>query len=78
MRTVCRQNLRRIRFEDMSHGDVILLITDTSPQHLGVIASTADGLSVIHASNAIERPRVLEQRLVFDRRFRFCEAYSFL
>lgn len=79
MRRQCRQYLRRIHFAEMRPGCLVLVIADRAPQHLGVIGiyPGTERLSIIHASNGIEKPRVVEVPLVFDRGFRFCEAYAF-
>lgn len=79
MRTKCRQFLRIVRKQDMQPGDVVLLISDKDPQHLGIVGryKRTHHLSVIHASNAIDRPRVVETPLLFGSGFKFCEAYAF-
>lgn len=79
MRDTCRQYLRPIRQDEMRNGDVVLLVTDKQPQHLGVVGRYKDThhRSIIHASNVIDHPRVVETPLMFDRGFRFCESYRF-
>ena len=64
--------------QHMRPGDAIVLVTDEYPQHLGVIADYHyGGLSLIHASNTTNPPRVIESRLMFYRGQRFVAAYAF-
>lgn len=79
MRTVCRQHLVKKSYSSMIAGDIVLVISDESPQHVGIVGNYKDTqeLSVIHASSIATPPRVVEHPLVFSRRFRFVEAYSF-
>jgi hypothetical protein len=79
MRSKCREFLRRIHYSQIVPGDVVLLISDRDPQHVGVVGRFrgTHHLSVIHASNAGPDPRVIETPLMFGAGFRFCEAYSF-
>lgn len=79
MRTQCRQYLRRIHFTAMAPGDVVLLISDRYPQHVGIVGRYrgTHHLSVIHACSTIENPRVVETPLMFGAGFKFSEAYTF-
>ena len=63
--------------EAMSPGNVILLITDTEPQHLAILGDYLHGgLSIIHAANSAKPPRVIETRLMFSRVQRFVAVYA--
>lgn len=79
MRRQARQHLRRVHYNDMRAGDVVMVITDRDPQHLGILADYrgTHHRSIIHASNVLQRPRVVETPLLFGRGFKFVEAYSF-
>jgi len=79
MLPLCNQHLgRRVNKADMRPGDVIVLVTETAPQHMGIIAENKYGSrTIIHALNDPRYMRVVEQRLVFYRRQRFAAAYSF-
>lgn len=79
MRSQCRRFLRPIHQTAMRPGDIVLVIADRDPQHLGIVGSYrgTHHRSIIHANNAMERPRVVETPLLFARGFRFCEAYTF-
>ena len=62
---------------EMQPGNVILLITDTEPQHLAILGDYLHGgLSIIHAANAAKPPRVIETRLMFSRVQRFVAVYA--
>ena len=74
----CDQYLNRITRKEMQPGDVICIVTDEHPQHLGILADYRHGgLSIIHASNNPSTYRVIETRLMFTRVCRFVAAYSF-
>ena len=79
MRVKCREFLRRIHYQAMQPGDVVLLISDRHPQHVGIVGryKGTHHRSVIHASNALGNARVVETPLMFGSGFRFCEAYAF-
>jgi len=79
MRSKCREYLNKLDFKSIQEGDVVLIIPDKLPQHLGVVGRhhSTGGLSLIHSCNTIPDPRVVEMPLVFSSAFRFCEAYSF-
>jgi cell wall-associated NlpC family hydrolase len=63
--------------EEMRPGNVILLITDTEPQHLAILGDYLHGgLSIIHAANSAKPPRVIETRLMFSRVQRFVAVYA--
>jgi cell wall-associated NlpC family hydrolase len=75
--SLCSANLTRIAQREMQPGDVIVLITDADPQHLGILADYRHGgLSMIHASNDVRYLRTLEMRLMFSRHQRFAAAFS--
>lgn len=64
--------------EAMQPGDALVMITDTLPQHLGVVGDYRyGGLSLIHAANTARPPRVIETRLMFSRVQRFVAAFTF-
>lgn len=76
----CERYLVRISQDRMAAGDVIVVITDEYPQHMGILADYRyGGFSVIHSSNArsLRPPRVIEMRLVFSRTLRFVGAFSY-
>jgi len=74
----CDEYLNRITRDEMQTGDVVCVIADEHPQHLGILADYRHGgFSVIHASNNKSANRVIETRLMFTRVFRFVAAYSF-
>jgi len=64
--------------KDMQAGDMIVLITDKYPQHLGIVANHVSGeFSIVHASTFGGMNRVVEHRLMFSRIQRFSAAYAF-
>lgn len=72
----CDAYLTRTTHEAMLPGDVVCLITDRYPQHLGIVGDDPrGGVSLIHAANSAEPPRVVEHRLMFSRICRFVAAY---
>lgn len=80
----CRLYLREIDKDTMQPGDIIMLITDVYPQHLGILGRWEYGgksapLSIIHSTNSrsVVPPRVIEMRLMFSRNQRFVAAFSF-
>lgn len=79
MRTTCRQHLRKITQAQMQPGDIVLMTTDVFPQHVGIVGDFrgTHHRSIIHASNLVPNPRVIETPLAFSRQFKFSEAYSF-
>lgn len=73
----CDAYMTRIDQKDMQPGDVILLIVDLHPQHLGIVGDYPHGgFSIIHASNNVRPPRVIETRLLLSVAQRFVAAYS--
>ena len=73
----CSEYMTPIHRENMGPGDVVLLITDESPQHLGLLGDYPyGGLSIIHAAALARPPRVIETRLMFSRIQRFVSAFS--
>ena len=73
----CEEYMTQVSQADMRPGDAILLITDLYPQHLGILGDYAHGgLSIIHAANNANPPRVIETRLMFSRSQRFVAAYA--
>jgi len=74
---LCSEHMDPIRQSDMLPGDVVVVMVEHQPQHLGIVADYLHGgLSVVHASNS-SRKEVIESRLVFMRGFRFVAAYRF-
>lgn len=74
---VCGAHMEPISEADMLPGDVVVVMVEHQPQHLGIVADYVHGgLSVVHASNS-SRKQVIESRLVFMRGFRFVAAYRF-
>lgn len=68
----------RVAQSTMQAGDMIVLITDMHPQHLGILTDHAyGGLGIIHASTFADSKRVIETRLMFSRIQRFVAAYKF-
>lgn len=73
----CNQYMRPVGQGNMRPGDVVLLITDAHPQHLGLLGDYLyGGLSMIHAATSADPPRVIETRLMFSRVQRFVAAYA--
>jgi len=69
---------RRVAKADMQPGDALVMVTDKYPQHLGVIGNYKHGgLSLIHASNVANPPRVVESHLTWLPNQRFVAAYAF-
>ncbi len=74
----CNQYMRQVGQHAMQPGDVVLLIAEAHPQHLGVLGDyKPGGLSIIHAATVADPPRVIETRLMFSRMQRFVAAYAF-
>lgn len=62
----------------MMPGDAIAVITESEPQHLGIVCDYRyGGLAIIHATNDRAHNRVIETRLMFTARFRFAGAWAF-
>ena len=73
----CSEYMTPIPRANMRPGDVVLLITDESPQHLGLLGDYRyGGLSIIHAAALARPPRVIETRLMFSRVQRFVSAFA--
>lgn len=74
----CRSYMTEIDPADVEFGDAVLIYFDGRPQHLGLIGDYRyGGLSLIHASNSIERPRVVEHRLMVHLRFNIRAAFRY-
>lgn len=56
-------------------GDILLLIIDNNPQHLGIVGAYNDELTLIHAYAPARG--VVEHRLDEDWRARIVAAYRF-
>lgn len=69
----------RLSSKTMQPGDAVVIITDTDPQHLGILAGYRGGevLSIVHASNDVRHMQVIETRLMFSKHARFAGAYAF-
>ncbi len=77
MRAWCDEYLRPVSEGAMRPGDMLMAIVDKDPQHICVIGDHIHGgLSIIHASNSGDNPRVVETRLMFSRVLRFVAAYK--
>lgn len=77
LRQACEKFLMPVARRDMKPGDVVLMITDYHPQHMGILGEYRHGgLSLIHASSTARPPRVIETRLMFGRNQRFVAAFS--
>ncbi len=62
----CDQHMQRIQALEL--GAVLALVTETQPQHLGIVGDYRHGgWSVIHA--ATKPGRVIETRLMFAKNF---------
>lgn len=78
MLALCGQYMTRIEQAAMQPGDVVVVVVDAEPQHLGILGDYRHGgLSIIHASSRAPgaRGRVIETRLMFSRAQRFAAAY---
>lgn len=73
----CDEYLRPVSASAMRPGDMLVAIVDKDPQHICLIGDYAHGgLSIIHASNSGDRPRVVETRLMFSRVLRYVASYQ--
>lgn len=77
----CDRYMHRVAREQMQPGDVLVLIADRDPQHLGVLTPyerTPGALAIVHASNSLSimPRRVIETRLLFSRGMQFRAAYA--
>lgn len=74
MLALCDQHLLRIAGPEL--GAVLVLATQREPQHMGIVGDYRHGgWSIVHASNAGDRPRVLETRLMLGRTMRLVACY---
>lgn len=75
---LCDRHMRRVPQARMQPGDVIVVIVDRDPQHMGFLGDYRHGgLSIIHAaSRADGKGEVIETRLMFSRAQRFVAAYA--
>lgn len=72
----CKRYMTPVQREAMEPGDVIVLVTDTHPQHLGILGDYRHGgLSIVHSANNAHPPRVIETRLMFNRRARYVASF---
>jgi cell wall-associated NlpC family hydrolase len=75
MLALCDRYMTRIGRESMQPGDVLVMVVDTEPQHLGIVGDYRHGgLSLIHAAS--KSGKVIETRLMFTRAQRFAAAYA--
>lgn len=73
----CGEYMQPVFYPLMRPGDAVLLITDLHPQHLAILGDYRHGgLSIIHAANNADPPRVIETRLLFSRAQRFVAAFA--
>lgn len=73
----CERYMTRVPRESMRPGDAIVLITETQPQHLGMLGDYRHGgLSIIHSANNAHPPRVIETRLMFTKRMRYVASFA--
>lgn len=76
MMALCDKYMTPVSEGMMRYGDVVVLIVDKEPQHLGILAKYKyGGLSIIHAVETAEK--VIETRYVESRAMKFRAAYSF-
>lgn len=65
---LCRTYMTEVPIADMQIGDVAIIVVDKVPQHMGILGNYRHGgFSIIHAINNIDRPRVVETRLMLTR-----------
>lgn len=68
----------RVDRASLRPGDACVMVIDRYPQHLGIVGNhKRGGLSLIHASNTANPPRVVETSLIFTPVQRFVAGYSF-
>lgn len=61
----------------MMPGHAISVRFDSHPQHFGILADYRHGgMSIIHAAQFADPPRVIETRLLFSEHMRFVSAYK--
>jgi len=78
MLALLRKFMRPVGFDAAQPGDAVCIVTDTYPQHLGVLAGYGQhSLALIHASNSSHPPRVIEHRLLQSRRLKIVAAFAF-
>lgn len=71
---LCDRYMTRIRRAEMGLGDVVVVVVDQLPQHMGIVGDYwHGGYSIIHAASRYDR--VVEHRLMFATNARFCAAY---
>lgn len=77
MLNTCDRYMRPIPRPNMKPGDVVVLIVDKEPQHVGILGDYRHGgFSIIHAALMAAPPRVIETRLMWSRNQRFVAAYA--
>lgn len=71
----CDQYMHRV--DQMQIGNVIVVIVDKDPQHLGIVTDHRNsGFGIIHAASRSDGTgSVIETRLMFSRAMRFVRAY---
>jgi len=75
----CNESLPPVQKSEIRAGDLIVLIIDKFPQHVGIVGSLPNGeLTIIHAAGGANPPRVLETRMAFGKWMRFVAAFSLL
>lgn len=75
----CDAHLQRVERAVMQPGDMLIVVVDTDPGHIGILADYAHGgFAIIHASSSSHPPRVIETRLMFSRALRYMASYSLL
>lgn len=75
----CDEYMTRVDREQLQPGQVIAVVIDAEPQHLGIVGDYRHGgLSLIHAAARVPngRGRVIETRLMFSRVQRFAAAWA--
>lgn len=74
----CNRYMTPVNQDAMQPGDVVVLITDVHPQHLGILGNYQHGgLSIIHAaSTSITTGWVVETRLMFSRAHRYVASFA--
>lgn len=76
--TICREHMIEISRSEMQAGDVVVLAGDGDPTHLGVLWDYShDKLGIVHArAGGLHSGRVVEHRLMFGPKLRFCAAFK--
>lgn len=81
MREICKYMVRRkIGPDELKPGMMLVVSFGGAPQHFAITAPypvDPSRLSIVHAYANIDRPRVVETRLMWHSRFCFVAAFDF-